>query len=70
MSTLGAREHGETWARARRLYLAHPFIPVSDLAGVLEVSRARFNVCVDGLLDERQRRCDEVLRHLKGLEGR
>jgi hypothetical protein len=58
------REHGQTWERARLLYLSHPFIPVADLARVLGVSRARFNVCVDGLLEERRRRCDEVLQRL------
>ena len=64
-----AREHGETWANARRLYLAHPFIPAADLADILGVSLARFNVCIDGLRDERKRRCQDALQRLKRKEG-
>jgi len=60
-----AREHGETWKHARRLYLAHPFIPAADLAQVLGVSLARFNVCIEGLRDDRKRRCQDALQRLK-----
>jgi hypothetical protein len=62
-------EHGPIWEHARRLYLAYPFIPVADLARVLGVSRARFNVCVEGLRDERDQRCDDALKSLKRKEG-
>jgi hypothetical protein len=71
-----AERHGETWHEygptretARRLYLAHPFIPVGDLARLLKITRARFNVCIDDLRDDRKRRCAEVLARLRKEEG-
>jgi hypothetical protein len=64
--------HGDSWhgsgktrETARRLYLAQPFVPAADLARLLRITRARFYVCVDGLLDERKRRCQEVLGEIR-----
>jgi hypothetical protein len=63
------QEHGETWQRARALYLEQPFIPAADLAELLGISRARFYICVDGLEDERRKRCSEILKRLKREES-
>jgi hypothetical protein len=67
-----AERHGETWhgsgptrETARRLYLDHPFIPVTDLASVLKVSRQRFNACIEGLQTEREKRCAAILARLR-----
>lgn len=63
-----AREHGETWEQARRLYLRHPFISPADLAKLLGVSRARFYACIEGLQAEREARCKAVLASIKSKE--
>ena len=71
-----AERHGETWhdygptrETARRLYLAHPFIPAADLARLLKITLARFNVCIDDLRDDRKKRCQDVLARLRKEEG-
>jgi hypothetical protein len=60
-----ARAHGETWHRARKLYLAHPLIPVADLARVLGVTRQCFDDYTRDLKGERETRRGEALQRLK-----
>jgi hypothetical protein len=62
-------ERGETWERARKLYLAHPFISPADLSRVLGISRARFYACVKGLEREREQLCEAALKRIKAKEG-
>jgi hypothetical protein len=73
MSTLErqrkAREHGDTWEQARRLYLRYPFVSPADLADLLGVSRARFYACVEGLQAERETRYRDALASIKRKEG-
>jgi hypothetical protein len=71
-----AERHGDNWhdygptrETARRLYLAHPFIPVGDLARLLKITLARFNVCIDDLRDDRKKRCADVLARVRKEEG-
>jgi hypothetical protein len=70
-----AERHGENWhdygptrETARRIYLAYPFVPVADLARLLHITRARFNVCIDDLRDDRKRRCADALALIKKEE--
>jgi hypothetical protein len=64
-----AREHGETWEQARRLYLKYPLASPADLADLLRVSRARFYACVEGLQVEREARYRDALASIKRKEG-
>jgi hypothetical protein len=64
-----ARDHGETWGHARRLYLKYPLASPADLADLLGVSRARFYACVDGLQAEREARHKDALASIKRKEG-
>lgn len=64
-----ARPHGETWETMRRLYLKYPIVSVSDLAEIVGISRARANVCVSGLKDERERLRRDALETLRKKEG-
>ena len=60
-----ARAHGETWHKARRLYLAYPLVPVADLARVLEVTRQCFDEYTRDLKGERETRRGKALQRLK-----
>lgn len=71
-----AERHGKTWhdrgplwERARRLYVQYPFVSPADLAGLLNVSRARFYACVEGLQEERERSHRDALASIKRKEG-
>jgi hypothetical protein len=67
-----AREHVKGNAsveHARRLYLAHPLLPASDIARLLGVSRQTVHeYCLD-LKDQRDRLRVEALATLKRTEG-
>ena len=71
-----ARKHGKAWhdrgptyENARRLYLKHPLLPVSDIARILGVTRSAVYQYVDGLMEEREKRYEEALIKLKKEEG-
>ncbi len=65
-----AREHGETWAQARRLYLKYPLLTIADIARMLDVSRQAIDEYIGGLKEEREglrTRELERIRHREGL---
>jgi len=63
------REHGETWERARRLYLKYPLLPASDIARILGVSRQAIDEYVRDLKPEREERHAATLASIKRKEG-
>jgi DNA-binding transcriptional regulator LsrR (DeoR family) len=63
------REHGETWERARRLYLKYPLLPAADIARLLGVSRQTIDEYVTGLKEERGKRREEAFHNLRRKEG-
>jgi len=63
------REHGETWERARRLYLKYPLLPASDIARILGVSRQAIDEYVRDLKPEREERHTAALANIKRKEG-
>jgi len=64
-----ARDHGETWERARRLYLKYPLLPASDIARILRVSRQAIGEYVRDLKPEREERHAATLASIKRKEG-
>lgn len=64
-----AREHGETWGNARRLYLKYPLLTVADIARMLDVSRQAVNEYVDSLKEEREGLRTRDLSRIKQREG-
>jgi hypothetical protein len=64
-----ARDHGETWERARRLYLKYPLLPASDIARILRVSRQAIDEYVRDLKPEREERHAATLASIKRKEG-
>jgi hypothetical protein len=63
------REHGETWERARRLYLKYPLLPAADIARLLGVSRQTVDEYVADLKEDRAKRREEAFDSLKRKEG-
>lgn len=57
---------GGTYEHARALYIAHPFISMSEIARVLKVSRQRIHACVKDLARERSGKVKAARRNLKG----
>jgi hypothetical protein len=64
-----AREHGETWEHARRMYLKYPLLNVADIARMLNVSRQAIDEYVRGLKDERERLRADELKRIARKEG-
>lgn len=63
------REHGETWERARRLYVKYPLLSAADIARILEVSRQAIDEYVKDLKPEREERRTAALDSIKKKEG-
>jgi hypothetical protein len=59
------RAHGETWTRARRMYIRYPLVPASVLALVLNISKQRFAECTLDLREEWERKRDAALDKLR-----
>jgi predicted transcriptional regulator len=64
-----AREHGETWERARRVYLKYPLLPAADIARLLGVTRQTVDEYVKELKEEREKLHDDALEQLRRTEG-
>jgi predicted DNA-binding protein YlxM (UPF0122 family) len=71
-----AQKHGKRWhdpgptrKHAERLYIKYPFLPITELASILGVSRQVVHDYIKDLAKERERARQKELVKLKREEG-